>query len=263
MSRAYLRLGDRTRAEETARRAHGKPRLDAFADPLLQQVSAVGVSSSVRFDRAQEYLRLGRFRAAADELQQVVAARPEDPYAHRDLGIASRQLGEHEAAVRHLSRALAIKDDQTEARLELGLALLDLERPAEAAEHLRRAEFESPGAARPAWLLAVALARGGAPDEALRQFERAAALGALSGPARFEWGSILVQRRRYVAAERQFLAALEELPDNPQVLTNLGLVMEALGRPAEAIRHYRRVMQLEPNPLAAGRLQALGASQRF
>ena len=33
--------------------------------------------------------------------------------------------------------------------------------------------------------------------------------------------------------------------------------MEALGRRAEAVRHYRRAMEVEPNPLAASRLRAL------
>lgn len=261
MSRAYLRSGDRERAEETARRAGGKARIDGFADPRLGQVSAAGVSSSVRFERAQEYLRLGRFREAAGELRQVVAARRDDPYAHRDLGIALRQLGDLEAAIDQLSRSLALKDDQAEARLELGLALLDQGRPEEAMEHLRRAARESPRAVRPAWLLAVALARSGALDEALERFEGAAALGPLPGPARFEWGNALAQRRRFAEAATQLGAALDEMPDNPQVLTNLGLVMEALGRPAEAIRHYRRAMAVEPNPLAAGRLQALGAGR--
>ena len=261
MSRAYLRAGDRERAEDAARRAGGKARIDAFADPLLQQVSAVGVSSSVRFERAQEYLRLGRFREAADELRRVVAARRDDPYAHRDLGIASRQLGELEAAVHHLSEALSIKDDLAEARLELGLVLLDLDRGDEATEQFRRVARELPAEARPAALLGVALARRGDFDEALRQFELAAALGALPAAAHFEWGGLLARQRRYAEAAEHFGAALTELPNNPQVLTSLGLAMEALGRPEEAVRHYRRAMEAEPNPLAAARLQALvGAS---
>jgi protein O-GlcNAc transferase len=257
ISRAHLRLGERQLAEEAARQASGRAPLDAFADPLLGQVAAVGVSSSLRFERAQEYLRLGRFGEAAAELESVVAARRDDPYAHRDLGIAYRQLRRLEPAVRQLSAALAIKDDLTEARLELGLALLDLERSGEAADHLRRAALELPGDPRPPAHLGVALARGGEGDEALRQFEHAAALGSLPASANFEWGGLLARERRYAEAADRFRAALEELPDNPQLLTNLGLAMEALGRPGEAVRHYRRAMEVEPNPLAAGRLRVL------
>ena len=236
-----------------------KPRLDAFADPLLQQVSAAGVSSSLRFERAHEYLRLGRFGEAAAELKKVVAARRDDPYAHRDLGIASRQLGDLDEAARQLSAALAIKDDLSEARLELGLTLLDLERGDEAVGHLRRAMLELPRDPRPAAHLGVALARQGLPDEALRQFEHAAGLGPLPAVASFEWGGLLARSRSYEAAAERFRAALEQLPENPEVLTNLGLTMEALGRVAEAVSYYRRANAVEPNPLAAGRLRALGA----
>ena len=42
------------------------------------------------------------------------------------------------------------------------------------------------------------------------------------------------------------------------MLFNLGLACEAQGRPGEAVGYYRRVMEIEPNPLAAGRLRALG-----
>jgi Flp pilus assembly protein TadD len=257
MSRAYLLAGDRERAEDAARRASGKPRIDAFADPRLQQLGTMGVSSSLCFERAQEYLRLGRFGDAAAELRQVVAARRKDSYAHRDLGIAYRQLGELDAALRHLSQALSIKDDLTEARLELGLTLLDLERVDEATDQFRRAARELPADPRPAAHLGVTLARQGDFDGALRQFERAAALGALPGAAHFEWGGLLARRRRYAEAADQFRAALGELPDNPQILTNLGLTMEAMGRVEEAARHYRRAMEVEPNPLAAGRLRVL------
>ncbi len=261
LARAYLRSGDRQRAEQAARQAQGKPRLDGFPDPLLRQLGAVGVSSSVRFERAQEYLRLGRFGDAAAEMRRVVAARPDDPYAHRDLGIARRQMGDLDGAAESLARAVALKDDLTEARLELGLALLDLDRPGEAAGHLRRAAAELPADPRPRAQLGVALARGGAEDEALAELERAAALGPLPAVANLEWGGLLARRRRYAEAAERFRAGLEELPDNPQLLTNLGLAMEALGRPAEAIVHYRRAMEVEPNPLAAGRLRALEAAR--
>jgi len=257
LARAYLRSGDRQRAEEAARRARGKPRIDGFPDPLLRQISAAGVSSSLRFERAQEYLRLGRFGDAAAELRRVVAARRDDPYAHRDLGIALRQLGQLDEAADNLARAVAIKDDLTEARLELGLALLDLGRPGEAAAELRRAAAELPQDPRPRAQLGVALARGGAEEEALGELERAAGLGPLPAVANLEWGGLLARRRRYAEAAERFRSGLEELPDNPQLLTNLGLAMEALGRPAEAVGHYRRAMAVEPNPLAAGRLRAL------
>ncbi len=257
LARAYRRLGRGDEAEEAARRARGRPRIDAFADPLLAQVSAAGVSSSLRFERAQEYLRLGRFREAAAELERVVAARRDDPYALRDLGIARRQLGELEAAERHLRQALALKDDLGEARLELALALLAGERPGEALPHLRRAAAELPDDPRPLAHLGVALAREGEPEEALGEFERAAGLGRLPAVAEYEWGTLLAQRRRFAEAAERFRAALAGSPDNPQVLTSLGLAMEALGRPEEAVRHYRRAMEIEPNPLAAARLRAL------
>ncbi len=258
LGQAWRRLGDRERAAVAAEKARGLELIDSFPDPWMQEVSAEGMSSTVLVERAVEYLRLGRFRQAVRTLKLVEEARPDDPYVHRDLGRAYSELGKPEAAIPHLEKALALKGDLVDARALLGLLLIETQQLDEAIDHLRQARAASPEDPALAAAIASVLARRGDLDAALTGFERAAALGPLAGPAHLEWGSALAQKGRFAEAEALFRKALESDPQSAQVLFNLGLACEAQGRAGEAVGHYRRVMEIEPNPLAAGRLRALG-----
>jgi Tfp pilus assembly protein PilF len=77
----------------------------------------------------------------------------------------------------------------------------------------------------------------------------------------FEWGSALAQSGQYSQAESRFREVLAQAPGSAPAHLNLALTLEAQDKSAEALNHYRRAMEIEPNPLAAQRLRALsGAS---
>ena len=72
----------------------------------------------------------------------------------------------------------------------------------------------------------------------------------------------LAQQGRLTDALEHFERAVASEPRSAEARFHVGLALEGLGRWAEAIEQYRRSMELEPNPLAAARLQALGAAPR-
>ncbi|MCB1036672.1 MAG: tetratricopeptide repeat protein, partial [Acidobacteria bacterium] len=104
---------------------------------------------------------------------------------------------------------------------------------------------------------ASALARTGDLSAAANTFAEADPQ-ALDPGALLEWGNVLAQLGRLPEAEDRFRRALERAPNLAPAHLGLGTALEAQGHPRDAIPHYRRAMELEPNPIAAQRLQALG-----
>jgi superkiller protein 3 len=265
LAQAWQRAGDPERAAAAAEKASRLPRIDTYPDPWLAEVAALGVSSSLALERGQSLLAAGRPAEAAVELEKVVAARPDDPFAHLALAAARRQAGQLAAAIPHYQRALELDADLPEARLELGLLLAAVGRTEEAVAQLRRvaaglgpgAEAERARVVRES--LGRALLRRGDVVEALAELERAEALGPLSAEGYNDWGSALAQQGRFAEAAGRFRRALEVEPGDARAWVNLGLAHEGLGRPREALEYYRKALEIQPDPLAASRIQALQA----
>jgi len=257
LSQTFRRLGRREEATEAARQAALREPVETFEDPLLQEVSAEGVSSTLLIERALEYLRLERYREALGDLLLAEKSRPDDPYLQQGLGRAYRGVGDPNTAASHFEKSLVQKPDLLQARVLLGLALVEAQRIAEARPHLERARREAPDNLNVATNIALALLQAGQVGGALSEFERAASLGELPGPAHNAWGSILAQRGRLNEALGHFEKAFLSDPENPQVLFNLGLASEAMGRREKAMEYYRRTMVIEPNPMAQERLAQL------
>lgn len=257
LAQAYRRLGNSQRATEAAREAGQRQLLESFPDPMLQEVSAEGVSSTLLAERALAFLAAQRYREALRDLKIVEESRPEDANVQRDMGKAYQGLGKPDRAAEHYHRALELKEDLVEARALLGLLALETGDYSRAAGQLAIASRQAPEDLGVAAGLASALARGGELEKAVDQFERAAVLGRLNATALVDWGMALAQTARYAEAARRFQEALEQNPDNAQILVNLGLASEALGQRDRAVAYYRKAMQIEPNPIAANRLQAL------
>ena len=78
------------------------------------------------------------FASALDPLQKYIAQRPEDSYAHFQIGYAYAGLKRPADAKTEFSRAIALDPKMAAAHLNLGLVLMDSD-PAAAAESFRHA----------------------------------------------------------------------------------------------------------------------------
>lgn len=57
----------------------------------------------------------------------------------------------------------------------------------------------------------------------------------------------LEARGDYANALTSYRLALRERPDDPKVLQNIAIAFSKTGQPEEAIRHYRRALEIEPS----------------
>lgn len=267
LSRALLRSGERERAEQVAERARQTQPTEGFPDPRLEELAERAVSSGAVFERALARLEAGDPQAAAADLLSIASLREEDPYFHRALGRAYLELGQPESARERLERAVELSPDLTDARVWLGVLLVAAGEPAAGRRHLERAldELDSTGGGADRALerqargqLGRALAAEGRLAEALAELELAAGLGPPDPALELAWGNVLAQQGRLTDALEHFERAVAAAPRSAEARFHVGLALEGLGRRTEAVEQYRRSMELEPNPLAGGRLQALG-----
>jgi arylsulfatase A-like enzyme len=125
--------------------------------------------------------------------------------------------GRFELAEPVLREVLDADDDYFMAHGEMGRCLLRLNRVAEAIVHMRRCVELDPGATRVQAML----------------------------------GAALYLQGDYAAAEDALKLAIRLDPNLPQNHFNLGMTLEKLGRPSEAIQHYRDCLERNPGAVDA------------
>ncbi|MCH7667086.1 MAG: tetratricopeptide repeat protein [Acidobacteria bacterium] len=270
LGRVYMRQGRRREeARAIATRARSAASYNLYSDPLMGRVVAEGVSAVQIWERAKSFLENGNYEQAALGLRQVVLLQPSNTDAHLQLAITYGNLGDLERSRVHLERTVVLDPGLVAARIHLAMLLLEQESPAPALEHLERALALDPDNAEAGWLLAKALLQTGDLAGALTVFDRTRQTdGPTAGPAadripawvHNEWGRAMAQTGQPQDALAHFRAALAENPEDAQALFYLGLVLEGLGRTADAVASYCRSMAAKANPPAGDRLQALGRS---
>lgn len=125
------------------------------------------VSRSTGFvERAVERYCAGDVAAAAEALEQAVAAQPGYADLQCRLGVVYGELGRHEESLAALDRALGINARYTDAHLYRGLTLLALGRPADAIDDLCQAAAVYATTPGVLGLLATAYARSGQVEKA-------------------------------------------------------------------------------------------------
>ena len=205
---AYLRLGERSKAAESAR---GDPYITALAQPTKES------------------------------LERALSKTPRDPALHLALG---RVLGKDgEAAYR---RALELDPLSVLARVRLSELLRETERLDESQAMARAAlelDDESPAAH---YALGMVWKARGISRKARESFERSLELEPRSLAALEQLVHLLREEERMDEAERRLRAALRERPDAPQLLADLGLILGDQMRYDEAIGLFDRAPNYLP-----------------
>jgi tetratricopeptide (TPR) repeat protein len=124
-----------------------------------------------------------QFQAGQEHTERALRLDPRNSFAHSDLGVALLNQNQPAQAVPHLEAALASLPWTTERQYQpaairhnLGQACLHLGRFAEATGHLKESVRLDPTNAEAHYLLALAWAREGALEDALRHYAQAVAL---------------------------------------------------------------------------------------
>ncbi|MCC7535288.1 MAG: tetratricopeptide repeat protein, partial [Deltaproteobacteria bacterium] len=197
-----------------------------------------------RTDEARSLASAGDLAGAAALLGRVVADRPDDAEAQRDLGLVLRASGDLEGARAALARAVELDDEDASTRQILARVLEGLGRVDEAVFQLVRAASIDPDDASVAHDLGVAFYKRGRHAKAIEALARAGslrpdartsyALGLAHEGAR-DMASAIAAHRDAVARDPRFVDAHLALAD----------ALAGLGEHGEAIEVYDQLLRID------------------
>ncbi|HUJ01506.1 MAG TPA: tetratricopeptide repeat protein [Usitatibacter sp.] len=237
-------------------------------------------SPSIRRNRAQALVHLGRAAEARAELEKALQIRPDHapswgllgtvlgacgersgaerayrralqsgptPQVHYNLALLLQEDGRAEEAIAGYRAALALAPAFAAAHNNLANALKEVGRVGEALAHYAEAVRADPGLADAASNYGAALREAGRADEAIPVLERAVALDPGAWAALNNLGMAWHERHRDAEAVRCYQRALELKPELREARTNLGNSLAALGEEREAIECYRAAIARWPD----------------
>ena len=183
--------------------------------------------------------------------------------AHQALGVVLLSLGQLQEAVEALDTANRLAPN-VETAYGLAQAYAKLGDDQKALEHAKSAlEYEPEQSGVDLRLLyARLLEKNNQPEDAAREYEHAAKLGADSPLVRFEVARGLLELGDPDAAMVHMKWLLEAVPNEAPVWVNYGRILIAQGKAKDAVAQFDKALELEPGSQAAQtyRIEALVAS---
>jgi tetratricopeptide (TPR) repeat protein len=245
----YLLLGLSLAAQSNlpmARKILWRSSKDAVLNPLASYLTA------------RCHLDEGQVDEAISQLNQALAAWPDEPRWQFQLAQLYQKQGDTDAALPHLQQACDASPDQSSYRLELARALHDLGQLSEAEAAYAKIVKAMPSEAtvwKEAGKLALAM---GNHVKASQRYERACALApsdahCLVGLARAAAGAGDLRQARRKALDAHRLA-----PEDAEILLTLAEIQARDGKLDQALETYQRALMVAADPapviLARGRL---------
>ena len=190
------------------------------------------------------------YPGALDALRRVLNLTPESPPAHGNVALALWRNKSPPQAEIHCRRALALNPKYAPAHRILAELLRERDAPDALAayDQLLALDPDSFMAHNNRGLL---LNKMGRHREADASFARALELAPGNPHVRFN--QLMAQPDGDLdEAHECCLRALEERPDNPDIMTNLGIVLQFSGRYDDARAQFERVISVAPHHVGAG-----------
>lgn len=197
--------------------------------------------------------RKGDAKGMITPIRRVLELRPDDAYSLGLLGYALVQDGQVQEAIATLRHALELHPNDTYVLRVLGYALVQDGQVQEAVTTLRRAQELRPGNANSLGLLGYALREDGQVPEAIASLRRAQELDPDDTAILGTLGATLCYGGEREEAEQIFRRALEvassRSPDDLIASHVRGIALLGLGQWEEALRIFREMIDLHPQPV--------------
>jgi tetratricopeptide (TPR) repeat protein len=190
------------------------------------------------------------FAAAVDPLQKYIAQRPDDPFAHFQLGFAFAGLKRPDDAKKEFVRAITLDPKMGAAHLNLGLVLMDSD-PATAAEAFSHAGDLQPTESRPRFLAGYCFEQQGKLPEAIAQYRAALKLSPKDYETHFALGRVLSRSRDVPGSEAEFRAAVAIRGDSAEARLGLANTLLNERKQDEAHAALEEYLKLKPANHAA------------
>lgn len=208
-------------------------------------------------EEGEDYYDEGDYASALDRFDRAVSLSPKNADAHNSRGNALMMLGRYEDALQSFEQALRLDAGFMKAALNRAELLVDYLGRAREGEDVCNRLLKRPldlyDAADAYFVKAKAGLGAGDLRRALSMVDKGLDLS----PGRAEFaslrGGILFEQGNYRKALVEFDRVLKQVPDDPDVHYRRGLVLEKLGREADARAAFARATEIDPEhyPLPA------------
>ncbi len=228
--------------------AEGQHPLDAFVGappPSLRSRTVIDKLNQI----AAEKLSAQDYPGALDALRRVLNLTPDSPSAHGNLALALWRNKSAPQAEIHCRRALTLNPDYVPVHRILAELLRERSAPDALAAYDRLTALD-PDSAMAHNNRGLLLGKLGRRDEADAAFARALEL--LPGNPHVRFNQVMTRPDGDPAEARDCcLRALEDRPDDPDIITNLATALQFSGKYDEARAQYERVLSIAPDHLNA------------
>jgi protein O-GlcNAc transferase len=215
---------------------------------LLQQAAAIEPENDeIRMAMGNTLMILGRLDDAAAAYAQVIAKRPDNLLALRNMAAALRAQGQLAESIETARKFVAQRPDVAEMQVMLAQTLQQAGRLEEAVRVYETAVMLRPGDAELLNMQAIALSGVGRFEQAIATCNQAIALRPRFPEAFINLGNALHDRGYREAAMEAYRQAIALRPDYAEAHNNLGHTLSTIGRPDEAVEELRRAIALRAN----------------
>ncbi len=209
---------------------------------------------------ASEHLRSGRLNEAAQLLDRVLEANPQNADGLRMRGNLALQRKEYVRAEDCFLGVLQLQPGDMQSRFELANALLGQGKTDKAVAHFQVVLSACPNDAKLHNELGILMANLGRWEEAAECLRQVVRVHPEFGPGHNNLGNVLDEQGRTAEAVECFRKAVAADPTMAPAYYNLANGLKALGRLEEAIAQYR--LGLQADPAAADGYYLLAAALR-
>jgi len=186
-------------------------------------------------NRGNILLAGAKFDEARGAYQLAIECEPRYAAAHFNLGNLNARAGEFETALRNYQAAIDIRPDFADAFVAIANAFDSLGRTAEAVESCQRALAINPNYAEVHFNLAMLAMTQGRHDEAVKSLRSAVEIRPDYAKAHRTLGLELTKLEELDEAEASHRRALAIEPESEEILFELAMILQALGKAPEAL----------------------------
>ncbi len=216
-------------------------------ESALRVIAAFGASAEAADLRGVIEQKRGNVVQALDAYGTAVRLDPQDETYRADLGIALLECGKTEDAIKVFRAGLEQARDSWRMRLGLGSALYIAGRYEDAAAALLEAAQRRPAA--PVIYVLLAKAYESAPalqSQIATAIETRVRQGEKDASVYLAYGDLLYSRREFANARQAYEKALAADPKLAEAHLQLGMTLEAEGRPERALTEFEQAVKANP-----------------
>ena len=208
-------------------------------------------SSDARARLAEALCAEQRYGEAISNYESALRLRPADARLWNRLGNALFHEKRYSDAIQCYQAGLRLNPDSVELLSNLGAVQFELGKLGEALQNYTRALEIDPSNAQAHNNLANVLFRENRLDEAAREYQRALEINPQLVEALNNLGWLRLQTEDYPGAHDCFIRAYQLRPGDASIQLRLALVLERMGRVAEALQSCQQALRLNPNSAEA------------